>query len=102
MVLPGWVTEKIFDCFYCGTIPVYLGAPDIEKYVPEECFINMRSFASYEDLGAFLQSLGERDIQAYREHARDYLKSEAFQPFRKESFAEHFIAAVGEDVGIRL
>lgn len=102
MVLPGWVTEKIFDCFYCGTIPIYLGAPDIEQYVPSECFIDMRRFASYQDLAVFLKSLGERDIHAYRENARDYLKSEAFRPFRKETFTEHFIRAVEQDAGLRV
>jgi len=100
MVLPGWVTEKIFDCFYCGTIPIYLGAPDIEQYVPSNCFIDMRRFGSYGDVAAFLRALGQKDIHAYREHARQYLTSEAFRPFRKENFAEHFVRAVQEDAGV--
>lgn len=28
----GYFTEKILDCFLCGTIPVYLGAPNIGDY----------------------------------------------------------------------
>lgn len=28
----SYFTEKILDCFATGTIPVYLGSPDIEKY----------------------------------------------------------------------
>jgi hypothetical protein len=102
MVLPGWVTEKIFDCFFSGTIPIYLGAPDIEQCVPQDCYIDMRQFSNYKDLAEFLRSLEQKDIDAYREHARDYLKSETFRLFSKESFAEHFLQAVEKDTGIRL
>lgn len=62
MVLKGWITEKIFDCFYAGAIPVYWGAPDIEDYVPAECFIDMRQFKGYEDLRRYLKSLDENAI----------------------------------------
>lgn len=101
MVLPGWVTEKIFDCLYVGTIPVYLGAPDIDRYVPADCFIDMRRFAGYEDLEGFLSSLEKKAVEGYRERARAYLSSEAFRPFCKEAFAEHFLQAVREDVGLK-
>ena len=33
MVLEGWITEKIFDCFHAGTVPVYLGAPDVDRWI---------------------------------------------------------------------
>lgn len=29
---PGYFTEKILDCFLTGTIPIYMGAPNIGKY----------------------------------------------------------------------
>lgn len=36
-----WVTEKFFDPLLVGSVPVYLGAPDIESYAPgRHCFIN--------------------------------------------------------------
>lgn len=50
----GYITEKIIDCFYAGTIPLYLGAPDITDYVPENTFINVRDFASYEHLYQYI------------------------------------------------
>jgi alpha(1,3/1,4) fucosyltransferase len=100
MILPGWVTEKIFDCFYCGTVPIYLGAPDIEQYIPPECFIDMRRFSTYEALAGFLNSLGKKEIQNYREQAKNYLQSKAFKPFSKETLVQHFIDAIQEDVGL--
>lgn len=94
MIMSGFVTEKIFDCFYAGTIPVYLGAPDIEKYVPKECFIDMRNFKDYGKLRQFLKSLTKSEINAYKENARKYLESEQFEPYTKEHFAEMFVAAI--------
>jgi hypothetical protein len=98
-ILKGWITEKIFDCFFAGTVPVYWGAPDIEHYIPKECFIDMRRFADYGELKDCLTSLSERDIQGYKEAARDFLGSPRFQPFTKQAFAELFGRIVEEDAG---
>jgi alpha(1,3/1,4) fucosyltransferase len=98
MILDGWVNEKIFDAFLAGTIPIYLGAPDITDYVPEECFIDKRKFSSYGDLGDFLRSLSPADVQTYKDNAREYLRSSRYRPFTKDAFAELFVRAVEEDV----
>jgi len=29
---PNYITEKVFDCFLTGTIPIYYGAPNIGEY----------------------------------------------------------------------
>ncbi len=100
MVLRGWITEKMFDCFYAGTVPVYWGAPDIEKYVPAECFVDMRGFADYRELRDFLRALSQRDIQRYKENARAFLASPMFRPHSKEAFAELFHGMIAEDAGV--
>ncbi|MDD2653617.1 MAG: glycosyltransferase family 10 [Candidatus Omnitrophica bacterium] len=98
MIFEGYVTEKIFDCFFTGTIPVYLGAPDITNYVPKECFIDMREFSDYSNLREYLQSLTENEIQQYRENARIYLSSEKYKLFTKESFAKVILDVIEKDV----
>ena len=94
MVLRGWITEKIFDCLYAGTIPIYLGAPDITDYVPSECFIDRRAFPNYDELSRFLASLGSRDLERYRQAGRDYFRSGSFQPFTATAFADRFLADI--------
>jgi hypothetical protein len=37
----SYFTEKILDCFATGTIPVYLGSPDIGKYFNEDGIIKL-------------------------------------------------------------
>jgi alpha(1,3/1,4) fucosyltransferase len=101
-ILKGWITEKIFDCFFCGTIPIYWGAPDIADYVPKECFIDMRRFSGYPELRTYLKSLSGREIRAYREQARAFLESPRFRPFTKQAFAELIGRIIEEDAGIRI
>lgn len=102
MILKGWITEKIFDCFFAGTIPIYWGAPEITEYVPEDCFIDKRMFTTYEELGSFLKALSEKAITAYRENARDFIASSKFHPFRKQAFTDLFKEIVEVDAGISL
>jgi hypothetical protein len=102
MELEGWLNENIFDCFLVGTIPIYLGPPDVTDYIPEDCFIDRRKFKTYDELRAFLHSLGPAEIRRYKENARDYLASERFKPFTTASFARLFTTAVAEDTGVAI
>lgn len=36
--MKGYLTEKLIECFEAGCIPYYLGATDITKLIPGECF----------------------------------------------------------------
>lgn len=99
MVLEGWITEKLFDCLFVGTIPIYWGAPDVQTWVPEECFIDMRDFEGYEELGRFLRSLGPADLEEYRSAGRDYLESARFDRFRARAFVDLLADIVRQDAG---
>ena len=92
----GYITEKIFDCFVVGTIPIYYGAPDIEKYIPKNCFIDMRDFKDYSELRLFLKSLTPSQINSYKTNIRNYLESEQYKPFRQEHFAKTVVDAILE------
>ena len=100
MVMQGYLTEKIFDCLYVGTIPIYWGAPDIDECLPKSCYIDARAFKSYPDLERYLDSLTESQLEAFREEGRAFLTSEAFKPFSTSCFSEIFIADVMETMQI--
>jgi hypothetical protein len=57
----GYVTEKIFDCFYAFTLPVYFGASNVEKVIPEECFIDLRNFSSLSKLDDYLLAMSDSE-----------------------------------------
>lgn len=101
-ILNGWITEKIFDCFFAGTVPIYWGAPDIEDYIPTDCFIDMRHFSGYAELREYLKSLTEKEIHDYKDNARAFLQSPRFYPFSKAAFANLLADVIAEDTGIRV
>jgi hypothetical protein len=86
--IDGYITEKLFDCLLAGTVPVYRGAPDIDRYVPGECFIDLRRFASYDELYRYLQALPEREYRRYLEAGAQFLASPRARPFTPERFVQ--------------
>lgn len=48
----GYVTEKITDAFASKTVPIYLGAPDVEKDVNPAAFINCANLSLNEIVAA--------------------------------------------------
>lgn len=91
---PGYITEKIFDCFFAGCIPIYYGAPDIEKYVPKETFIDFREFEGYADLDKYLVQMTSDKASSYLEAAKTFLASKAFDPFYQDHFASELVSAL--------
>jgi len=77
MPMLGYVTEKIFDCLYAGTVPIYLGAPDIADLIPPEAYIDMRDFGSdgYEAMWAHVSAMSDTEWRRRREVGRDFLHS---------------------------
>lgn len=63
--IKGYVTEKIWDCFSAGTVPIYWGADDITEYIPKECFVDRRDFPSNRALLRFVTRMGERRYGQY-------------------------------------
>lgn len=50
-----YVTEKFFNPLVIGSVPVYLGAPNIEDFIPgKNSFVDVRNFDSPKDLADFL------------------------------------------------
>lgn len=99
MVLRGWITEKIFDCFFAGAVPIYWGAPDIQEFIPKECFIDFRDFMDFGTLREYLHELTEDEVEEYRLAAKRFLASPAFDPFRLSTWVERFHRLVREDTG---
>ena len=90
----GYITEKIVDCFFAGCVPVYLGAPNITKYIPENTFIDKKKFNSYENLYKHLKNMSNEKYAGYLEAIENFIKSEKFYPFSAECFAETIIKEI--------
>lgn len=86
-VYPGYLTEKIFDAMLAGTVPVYLGAPDIKDFVPEECFVDIRKYDNLEILWQDISTWPEKKWQKYIDAINEYLESDSYSPFKEENVA---------------
>jgi len=84
--IKGYITEKIFDCFAAGVIPIYLGASNIKDYIPANCFIARQKIPSMTKLVHYLKHMKEAEYNEYLENIRKYLKSEKAKQFTKEGF----------------
>lgn len=81
MSMRGYVTEKIFDCLYAGTVPLYLGAPDIEHLIPPAAYIDCRKFKSWEEMSAAVMAMSEDEINLIREAGRSFIKGEQYRKY---------------------
>lgn len=87
----GYITEKIFDCFSARSVPVYLGAKNISKYVDTDTFIDRNKFGTDNQLFDFLNKIDEKKYNSYLAAIEKYLSSEKYSLFLPENFANTII-----------
>lgn len=57
-----FVTEKFWDSLLTGSVPVYLGADNIDQFAPgENCYINARDYTAKE-LAGYLEDLSHDSV----------------------------------------
>ena len=64
-----YVTEKLYDPLLAGSVPIYLGAPNVENYVPgKNCFINIADFESPKALAEYINSCYQNEDEYMKFH----------------------------------
>ncbi|RLA80155.1 MAG: hypothetical protein DRG78_11535 [Epsilonproteobacteria bacterium] len=89
--VPGYITEKIFDSFFAGCVPIYWGANNITDYIPKDCFIDKRDFNSYEKLYEFMINMTDEDYLKYLVNIENYLNSDQSYPFSVDYYAKKIV-----------
>jgi hypothetical protein len=89
--IPGYITEKIFDCFFAGCIPIYWGANNIADHIPKGCFIDKRDFLSYEAMYDYLVSMSDNEYLERLVNIEDFLNSNHAHPFSGHFFSDVII-----------
>lgn len=96
--IDGYITEKIFDCFFAGCVPIYWGANNIIEHIPKECFIDKREFDSYEKLYEFITNITHEEYLKYLDAIENYLNSSKADEFRAEYFANTIVETILNDI----
>ncbi len=84
----GGISEKIFDIFFAGCIPIYFGSPNVHNYVPSNCFIDFRDFDRLTELEEYLCNMKENKYKEYINNIDSFLRSERFRKFSHVAFIE--------------
>lgn len=90
-----YVTEKLYDPLLAGSVPIYLGAPNVDEYLPgQDCIIRADQFESPKALARYIE-------QCYSDR-HEYMKYHQWRtrPWNKEFVAK--VAIQDENPFIRL
>lgn len=96
--LPGYITEKIHDCFIAGTIPVYWGASNVSRWIPPNCYIDRRAFEHGEDLYRRLVGMTDEERLYKLNEIDGFMQSESARPFTIERFTDTILSTIDVDV----
>jgi len=84
---PFYVSEKLFDVIYAHSVPVYLGAPNIQSMVDKSLYIDYRDFKDMNKLFDYLENMSEEKYSEYICAADNYFDSNEFKKFSNKTFA---------------
>jgi len=90
----GYISEKIFDCFYAQTVPIYWGAENVGDYIDANAFIDRRRFKNNSELLDYINNIDEVKYNGYLDAINRFLKSEKYQLFLPENYADSIINAI--------
>lgn len=89
---PGYISEKITDCFCARCVPVYYGAKGTEKLIPRDAWIDLRDFQNFDALARFIESMDEVRYNEYISAIDRFMQSEQLNFFS----TEHFYQAIAD------
>ena len=95
---PGYISEKLFDCLFAGCVPVYLGEPNIQQFIPEDCFINRKKFATNTELAVFLEQISYEEYNKYIEAIHRFIQGVERQKFGSEANAKRVVDILMSDL----
>jgi len=93
----GYITEKPIQAIISGSIPVYTGPPDIDKYLPKETYVDITDFPYKEDLFSYLYYIDENTYRNYLFNMKKFIISDKSKPFSSVTFANKLIQIIEEN-----
>jgi len=98
--LPDYITEKIFDCFFSGCVPIYWGSNTIYEHIPSDCFIDRRQFKSTQDVHNYLKSIDAPTYARYQKNIVNFLESPAAIAFDTSQYVSIIRTRILNDLGL--
>jgi len=96
--LPDYISEKIFDSFFNGCVPIYWGSNTINEHIPSNCYIDRRNFQSTEKVHEFLRSISAIEYQQYQDNILKFLISPKAMEFDTTSYVSTIVNKILSDL----
>lgn len=93
-----YITEKIIDSLMAGCVPIYWGASKIAEFIPDDCFIDRKSFSSNDELISYLISINENEYARYQENIMHFLNHQANDYFSYQNTFGLVVERVAADL----
>lgn len=95
---PGYITEKLFDALWAGSVPVYSGPPDADEFVPPGVYVNPRNFADNAELVHYLSTMTDQQYSELQSNGETFLKSNEAFAFDSSTFYQTLKAQWTKDL----
>jgi len=92
---PGYISEKITDCFCARCVPVYYGCKEAGELIPRDAWIDLRDFRNFAELGLFLTNMDEARYNRYIAAIDRFMLSDGLDYFS----TGHFYRAIADRLG---
>jgi len=94
--IPGYITEKIFDSFFAGCVPICWGAPNITDFIPENTFIDRKKFDTYKELFDYMWNMSETEYLNYIYSIEKFVNGPQIYPFSANNFCDTIFRLIEE------
>jgi hypothetical protein len=85
------ISERIWDALWAGSVPVYMGNPEIAKVVPPTCFVDARGFKTPNALLSYLLAISQSEWESHLAAADDFLSGDGVKPFLPQACARELL-----------
>lgn len=92
---PGYISEKLTDCFCARCVPVYYGSKGTERLIPRDAWIDVRDFRTLADLGTFLGGMDETCYHRYMAAIDRFMRSDRLDFFS----TDHLFGVIADRLG---
>ena len=92
----GYVTEKPFQSMLCGSVPLYIGAPDVEDILSDGTYIDVRRFGANE-LVNYIKNMSDKEYNGYRKRMKKFVTTEKSNIYSSYNFAQKLVKVLEEN-----
>ena len=96
--LNGYVTEKIFDCFFSGCIRISWAAENIVGFISKNYFIDRREFSDNLSLFKYITAIDDKKFESIQNNIKSFINSPLCYKFTSEYFSDFLVKNILSDL----